>query len=297
MPDAKNLRAVADRVEALTGELAALPDRRIGAKAEELVRLLMELYGAGLARMLEVIDETGGMNPTLLDRLAADDLVASLLLLHGLHPQDIETRITRALGRVRPYLASHGGDVKLLAVKDGIALLRLEGSCHGCPSSTITMKLAIEKAIEEAAPEFSRIELEEKIQGDASPMPGETGSIETIRTAHKNGRTAQVEWLSLDPRQLKTSDLVAVALGGMNLLVCRVGDTLYAYEDCCPSCGATLTTKSVLRESLLHCPTCNCTFDVRRAGQCENREGIHMTPLPLIMEQDAIKIAIAPLTV
>ena len=295
MPDPKNLRAVGDRVEALTTDLAALPDRRIGAKAEELVRLLMELYGAGLARMLEVIDETGGMNPTLLDRLAADDLVASLLLLHGLHPQDIETRITRALERVRPYLASHGGGVKLLAVKDGIALLRLEGSCHGCPSSTITMKLAIEKAIEEAAPEVSRIELEEKSQGNASPAPGETGSIETMRTPHKNGRTAPVEWLSLDPGQLKTSDLVAVALGGINLVVCRVGDTLYAYADSCPSCGATLTN-GVLRENLLHCPTCNCTFDVRRAGQCENREGIHMTPLPLIMEQDATKIAIAPIT-
>lgn len=83
----------------------------------------MESYGAGLARMLEVIDETGGMNPTLLDRLAVDDLVASLLLLHGLHPYDVETRITRALERVRPYLASHGGDVKLLGWKEAVTVV------------------------------------------------------------------------------------------------------------------------------------------------------------------------------
>ena len=79
----------------------------------------------------------------------------ALLILHGLHPLDVETRIARALDRVRPYLGSHGGDVKLLGVTDGVVHLRLEGSCHGCPSSTVTMKLAIEKAIEEAAPEVA----------------------------------------------------------------------------------------------------------------------------------------------
>ena len=119
----------------------------------------MELYGSALARILEIVDDTGSADE-IFDRLAADDLVASLLVLHGLHPLNIETRIVRALDRVRPYLGSHGGDVKLLGVKEGVVHLRLEGSCHGCPSSTVTMKLAIEKAIEEAAPEVVRIEVE-----------------------------------------------------------------------------------------------------------------------------------------
>ena len=92
------------------------------------------------------------------DRLAADDRSESLVL-HGLHPLNVETRIARALDRVRPYLGSHGGDVKLL-VNGGRSSLAPEGSCHGCPSSTVTMKLAIEKAIEEAAPEVMRIEVE-----------------------------------------------------------------------------------------------------------------------------------------
>src|SRR5262249_29814696 len=128
-------------------------------KAEELVRLLMELYGAALTRILETIDDTDSADK-IFDRFAADDLVASLLILHGLHPLNVETRIAHALDRVRPYLGSHGGDVKLLGVKEGVVHLRLEGSCHGCPSSTVTMKLAIEKAIEEAAPEVARIEVE-----------------------------------------------------------------------------------------------------------------------------------------
>ena len=146
MSQGKNLRAAGDRIEGLLQELGIVADPRVREKAEELVRLLMELYGSALARVLEIVDDTGSAD-AIFDRLAADDLVASLLVLHGLHPLNIETRIVHALDRVRPYLGSHGGDVKLLGVKDGVVHLRLEGSCHGCPSSTVTMKLAIEKAM------------------------------------------------------------------------------------------------------------------------------------------------------
>jgi len=156
---AGNLRAVGERIEALLAELRTIADPRDRKIAEELVRSLLELYGGGLARMMEIVyDTTGGGE--LFDRFAGDDLVASLLLLHDLHPEDAESRILRALDGVRPYLGSHGGDVRLLGFEDGVVRLRLEGSCHGCPSSSITMKLAIEKAIGEAVPEAARIEVE-----------------------------------------------------------------------------------------------------------------------------------------
>jgi Fe-S cluster biogenesis protein NfuA len=157
---AGNLRSVGDRIETLLAELRAINEPRARETAEELVRSLLELYGGGLARMMEIVYDSpaGG---ELFDRFAADDIVASLLLLHDLHPEDTESRILRALDGVRPYLGSHGGDVRLLGIDgDGVVLLRLEGSCQGCPSSSITMKLAIEKAIAEAAPEVTRIEVE-----------------------------------------------------------------------------------------------------------------------------------------
>ena len=153
------LRAAGDRIETLMGELAAAGPA-VRGRAEELVRLLMRLYGAGLERILTAVDDAGQAAGPIFARLAADDLVASLLVLHDLHPLDLETRVGRALDHVRPYLGSHGGDVKLLGVEEGVVRLRLEGSCHGCPSSTVTMKLAIEKAIEEAAPEIVRIAVE-----------------------------------------------------------------------------------------------------------------------------------------
>ncbi len=154
------LRAAGDRIEVLMGELAAASPA-VQARSEELVRLLMQLYGAGLDRILSIVDETGGAaGGPVFARLAADDLVSTLLVLHDLHPLDLPFRVERALDHVRPYLESHGGNVKLLGVEDGVVRLRLEGSCKSCPSSTITMKLAVEKAIEEAAPEITRIEVE-----------------------------------------------------------------------------------------------------------------------------------------
>jgi Fe-S cluster biogenesis protein NfuA len=159
VPDACQLRSVGDRIEALLAELRTIPDPRARATAEELVRLLLELYGGGLERMMEIVDDSP-LGGELFGRFAADDLVASLLLLHGLHPEDAETRVARALDRVRPFLASHGGDVTVLGIEGEVIRLRLEGSCHGCPSSAVTMKTAIEKAIEEAAPDLTRIEVE-----------------------------------------------------------------------------------------------------------------------------------------
>ncbi len=165
MAEAKNLRAASDRIETLIEELGTLPDPRARETAEELVRLLVNVYGEGLERVLEIVYESPGAGE-LFDRFADDQLVASLLLLHGLHPLSVEDRILAALEKVRPHLGSHGGDVRLLDIgEDGVVRLRLEGACHGCPSSAITMKLAVEKAIEEAAPEILRIEVEGLAEG------------------------------------------------------------------------------------------------------------------------------------
>jgi Fe-S cluster biogenesis protein NfuA len=76
------------------------------------------------------------------------------MLIHGLYPVSLETRVQAALDSVRPYMDSHGGNVELLAIEDGIARLRLEGSCSGCAASQSTMELAIERALEETAPDL-----------------------------------------------------------------------------------------------------------------------------------------------
>ncbi len=158
MPAPQNLRQVGDRIEALLDELAS-SDPRTGEKVGEVLRLVTELYGAGLARILELAAGAAG----LVDEMAADELVASLLLVHGLHPESLESRLGAALSSVRPLLARHGGDVELLDVDEaaGAVRLRLLGSCDGCPSSALTLKMAVERAIAEAAPEIVTVDVDE----------------------------------------------------------------------------------------------------------------------------------------
>ena len=153
--EARDLRAVGTRIEELLGRIRSAGDPGTAETAEEVVRLVVELYGAGLERTVELA------GPEVLERLVEDELVASLLVLHDLHPKDTETRVVEALDQVRPYLGSHAGGVELVGIDpEGVVHLRLEGSCDGCPSSVQTVKLAIERAIEEAAPEVTRVEVE-----------------------------------------------------------------------------------------------------------------------------------------
>ncbi|HEX3565569.1 MAG TPA: NifU family protein [Acidimicrobiales bacterium] len=168
MAEKKNLRAVGDRIEQLLDELRAAADPRLYGQAEEVLGLVTELYGGGLARIVEVVRES---DPVTLQRLADDELISSLLLVHGLHPDDLETRVIRALEGVRPMLAGHGGDVELLDIDAdaGAVHLNLLGSCHGCPSSTVTLRMAVETAIAEAAPEIIIIDVEQPTE-EATPV-------------------------------------------------------------------------------------------------------------------------------
>ncbi len=152
------------KIEALVTQIRSATDAETRNAALDLVQSLMAFHAAGVDRMMEIVVESGDAGWDIIDGFAADDLVSNLLLLHGLHPVELETRVRDGLDKVRPYLQSHGGNVELLGVEDGVVRLRLIGSCHGCPSSSLTLKTAIEKSIHESAPDVSSIECDEEPQ-------------------------------------------------------------------------------------------------------------------------------------
>jgi len=92
--------------------------------------------------------------------LLDDGVVSSLLLIHGLFPISLEERVVEALDSVRPFLASHGGNVEFLGIDEGVARLKLEGSCNGCPSSAATLENALKEAIDATAPDLLGLEVE-----------------------------------------------------------------------------------------------------------------------------------------
>jgi len=151
------------RIEELIQRIELTPESELRGSTLELVQSLMELHGAALDRLMEIVAEDEASAPRLMESFACDELVASVLMVHGLHPVDLETRVLQALDRARPVLQSHGGNVELLGLDEGVVRLRLNGSCNGCASSATTLKHTIEQAIYEMAPDVVSIQVEGEV--------------------------------------------------------------------------------------------------------------------------------------
>jgi len=254
--------------------------------AEELVGLLVGLYGDGLAQIMAVLAAHGPEGAAMIDALADDPMVESLLLLHGLHPLGVDARIQRALDRVRPYLGSHAGGVQYLGVDEqGVARLRLEGSCHGCPSSTVTVELAITGAVRDAAPEVTDVVVE------GMTAPPEPKLLQIGRRPDVPGQQAGngVTWVPLPDIGPPSSRPVSAVADGVGVLVCAVRGTLYAYRDSCARCDSSLAEGRLDRE-ILTCPGCGEQYNARLAGKSES--GLHLDPLPLLSDSQGVRVAI-----
>jgi Fe-S cluster biogenesis protein NfuA len=155
-PQRGQFRVQTERVEKLAARLESAGDPEIRAAALDLVQSVVELHGAALQHLVDSLVQTSAGQQALSEALE-NDLVSSMLLLHNLHPDDLETRVLRGIEKARPYLKSHGGDVELAAVRDGIVHLRLHGTCGSCPSSSLTLKNAVEDALFEVAPDIVEI--------------------------------------------------------------------------------------------------------------------------------------------
>jgi Fe-S cluster biogenesis protein NfuA/nitrite reductase/ring-hydroxylating ferredoxin subunit len=284
--DDREVRERVAEIERLLGEMELL-DEPARSLATDTVQALLELYGEGLGRIVGFVDEAGGREAG--EELAEDELVSHLLLLHGLHPVDVETRVRRALEDVRPYLGSHGGGVELLGVDHGVARLRLEGTCDGCPSSAMTLRLAIEEAIHKAAPDVDRVEAE----GVTEPTPGliQIGSLKTNGGPPPEPAGAWAVAGSLP--QLAGGGTLVKEVGAERVLFLKVDDTFYAYRDGCPGCSAGLEG-AALENAGLVCADCGRHYDARRAGRCLDEPHLHLEPIPLLVnDAGLVKVALA----
>lgn len=167
--DAKEFQSRLERLDALIREAEHLADPAARSRFQQVVQAILDLHGSGLERLLEQVAEAGEAGREVLDACARDPVVGGLLLLHGLHPLDVEDRVRQALEEVRPYLRSHGGNVELLELREGVVRLRLAGSCHSCASSAVTMQQTVEQAIYGKAPEVTAVEVETAAEEASAP--------------------------------------------------------------------------------------------------------------------------------
>ena len=248
--------------EALASDLSARLDAIGDPRVEALVAELMEMYGEGLDRVFAVLDDAQRA------QLAEDGVVASLMLLHGHYPVELETRVREALETVRPYMESHGGGVELVALEAGVARLRMLGGCEGCPASASTLENAIMGALEENAPDLAGVELDGVDVTPAAP---------------------RTEWSAIDGLEVATGALAAVG----ELVVANVDGTLLAYRNACASCGGPLDA-GVLILGTLTCTACGHGFDLPRAGRSADDAGLQLDPVPLLRENGTVRVAAAP---
>ncbi|MDJ0394700.1 NifU family protein [Rhodococcus sp. G-MC3] len=299
-------RTAGERIDALIDGLStggALARER----AEQLVREVADLYGEALARIL------ASAGPQHRAHMVDDDLIASLLLVHGLHPDDVETRVRNALDGVRPYLGSHGGDVELIGVQDGVVTLRLLGSCKSCPSSSVTLELAVTDAVQAAAPETTSIEVRTTdpaaVNGAAvngAPLDsGSSGALasgslfstESLMAKVHAHSAAEGTWSAVP--ELADGELGGFSVAGTALVIARIGEHRYAYLDRCPRCEGSFAGAAMARragrpvgDAVLRCPTCRAHYDVRGAGAGLDDPGLHLDPLPVLVKDGVLSIAI-----
>lgn len=266
-------------------ELEALGDAVAQEKATRVVQGLFELYGAGLGRIVEVLAAREDASE-LAHALAEDELISHLLVLHGLHPVAVEDRVVDALDSVRPYLESHGGNVELLSIEGTSVHLRMQGSCSGCPSSAMTLKLAIENAIHKVAPEIETVVAEE-------PPAAAAGLLQIeIAPAAPEGSWTTAGTLSM----LIPGTPLVKEIGGTPLLFLRVGGRTYAYQAHCPTCEGSLEGAEVVGTELA-CGGCGDRYDILRAGRGLDRPERHLEPVPLLEGDDGlVRVALSART-
>ena len=264
---------VVERVEELQAALEDCGESVPRGLTEELVSAVVQMYGAGLERIVGSLSEAGAEGERIAASLLDDPLVATLLLIHDLHPVPLEQRVQRALDSVRPYMESHGGNVALLSLENGIARIHLQGSCSDCSASSVTLELAIKRALEEAAPDLEGLE------------------VEGVGPARKSVESESM-WIDVESvASLADGSLAAVSVAGSALLVANVDGSLLAYQDRCASCGAALHG-GLLMAGALSCPECARSFFLPRAGRSMDGDRLQLEPVPLLREDGRVKVAL-----
>jgi Fe-S cluster biogenesis protein NfuA len=189
-------RQRAKSLETLVARLDSAPDPSLRRAAKDLVQVLMELHGAGLERILELVNDQGAVGEKLIGDFGRDELVRSLLLLYGLHPEDVQTRITQALEGMRDVLKSHEASAELVSIDDaGSVTVQFQSKATGCGSNAGALKSRIEAAVLDAAPDASAI-----VVKDVSVGSGGDGGFVAI-SALQSAKSLTAPFPPAVPRQ------------------------------------------------------------------------------------------------
>lgn len=150
------------RIESQIAEIEKSATPAVRDAARDVVRALLELHGAGLARILEIARQSGTPMATA---FAEDELLSNLLLLHDLHPAEFESRVQAAVEKLRVRVSAEHKTLELTEIAGGNIRLKLSASplASNCGSSAARLRQEIEQAIWTAAPDAAGLQIEEPV--------------------------------------------------------------------------------------------------------------------------------------
>ncbi len=305
----RNAEGMVKQLNALVEELEAYPDAEIREKTLDLVQIILALHREVLRRLLVTLDSLPEKEQ-ILARIIGDDVIRTILLIHGLSPEDLQTRVAKAVDELRPFFIAQGCDIELLGVNDGRARMRLMRSGQGAPPIS-ALKLEIEKALVEAAPDLLGIEIEgvsERMEATAKAaamlgamLPARNDSpprvkLVQIKRASSDKLNHGGKWVSvIRALGFEEGGFKIVNYADVNLLICKVNGDFHAYRNSCAVESRSLDD-AVFDSPMLICSCHGYHYDLRREGACLERPELRLESLPLKIEDEKVKVGLKTVT-
>jgi len=238
-------------------------------EGDERALMLLELVDAIHRPALELIANGDGEHP----------LARTLLAMYDLAPVDERIQVEEALDAVRPYVESHGGQLELLGVEDGVVRVRMSGSCDGCAASEMTLRRGIEESLRERYPGFREVVAEKAAEAQAGPKLLQLEDLRrpVFREAGAAGKPGELRAIDLD--------------GDAVLLVNLAGD-VYGFRNGCAVDGLPLEGGRLTAEGVLICPWHNCAYDGRSGKRADEPEEPGLAVVPVALEDGSVRVAV-----
>lgn len=262
--------------------LEALPFPQVREEVFAVLQITDYIHRLGLERLGQRLAREG-----LLDEVLQDPAVSLLFTLYNQNPLDQASVAEQALELVRPYMQSHGGEVEVLAVEEGVVHVRLQGSCKTCAASAATLKNGIEVALRAGLPGFKGLvvlgpEPDQPVSGPIElPMAGMDAPASVQAPVF-----TQVAELS----SLSETRVTPVVVGDKEVILVRLGPEVNAFDSTCPGCNMPLSDAK-LSGNVLVCTWQNCAYDVRNGRRVDGLEGAALRIYPVSVQGGRVLLA------
>jgi len=275
-----------DQLNVLLESIEQHPEEAVRNHVRALVYTLLDLHHGALKRVVEIVSAQAD-GDRIVQELSGDELVQAVLMVHELMAEPLAKRIENALENAREQLKIYGADIELVEVKNGTARLKLFGGSSTENVSTSILKAEVENALHKHTPDLLDVEYEDMI----APLAPVTLVQIGYKRASQDLAPNEFFMPVIRADQIPDNGTRVVELGGINLLLCNVAGTNYAFQNACARENLPLG-ESLLEDGLLTCSCHGLRYDIRQKGRCVTNADLRLASLSLRVENNVVKVAL-----